>query len=301
MPDWQNRIDRETPPGIRAEHALRYAAAAPIVQASAAWLDLGCGTGLAAADGLGATFEGRAVLIDVAEDALALARQTVPVSAENVVAVVADLSDAAQLDRVREALPDDGGPACVTCFETIEHLETFAPLVELLVELAQERRCTVVLSVPNDAFWAVDSPHHKTTWGEGAVEELRRLLPAEHRLVRQVALQGSALVGPDEDTQEVAMVSAKADVPTHLLLAFGERADALAITSRVLQTDLDEQRRWERQRESDLRYYAAQAKAAESEAERLLARVQELESRLGKASATSAEPPSAASASSGGA
>lgn len=285
MPDWQERIDRETRPAIRAEHELRYAAAAPIVQRSSAWLDLGCGTGLAAAAGIGTTFDGCAVLVDADEGAVELARTTVV--GREIVALTADLAAADGLELVRERFiaAAAGEPACVTCFETIEHLATFVPLMELLVELAEQHRCTVVLSAPNDAFWAIENPHHTTMWSEGAVEELRRLLPADHVLVQQVALQGSALVRSDDDTQEVAMVSATAAVPTHLLLAFGARSGELAITTRVVQTDLDEQRRWERQRESDLSYYAAQAGAAQTQLATLQGRIQELEDRLQGASA----------------
>ena len=295
MPDWQERINRETRPAIRAEHELRYAAAAPIVHASDAWLDLGCGIGLAAGAGIGATYEGLALLVDVDEGALEIAGRSIV--AREVVTLAADLTAAAALEQVRERLlaAAGDGPACITCFETIEHLATFAPLVELLVELASRHRCTVVLSVPNDAFWAVENPHHATMWGEGAVEELRLLLPGDHVLVQQVALHGSALARSDDDTQEVAMVSATAEVPTHLVLAFGERAGELAMTSRVVQTDLDEQRRWERQRESDLRYYAAQADAAQERLTALQARVGELEDELERASAgAGGAPPSPA-------
>ena len=45
MPDWQERITRDTEPAIRVEHQLRYSLAAPLVHASALWCDLGCGTG----------------------------------------------------------------------------------------------------------------------------------------------------------------------------------------------------------------------------------------------------------------
>ena len=48
MSDWQERITRETAPAIRAEHELRYRIGAPLIAASAGMGDLGCGTGLAA-------------------------------------------------------------------------------------------------------------------------------------------------------------------------------------------------------------------------------------------------------------
>jgi SAM-dependent methyltransferase len=259
MPDWQERITRETAPSIRVEHELRYAAAAPIVHASAVWADLGCGTGLAAAAGLAAAYEGCAVLVDVDEGAVEQARSVV--EAATIVALAADLADPRDLARVRTQLlaaaPE--GDRCVTCFETIEHLASFVPLVELLVELAEHADCSVVASVPNDAFWAIENPHHATRWGEGAVEELRGLLPADHVLAHQIALQGSALTraGAADATREVAEVAIARGVPTHFVLAFGPRADALAAAPRIVQADLSEQRRWERQRESDLAYAEA--------------------------------------------
>jgi hypothetical protein len=264
MPDWQERITRETAPAIRVEHELRYAAAAPLVHASAAWADLGCGTGLAAAAGLGTPYGGTALLVDVDEGAVEQARTTVP--AETAVPLVADLTDPAALAQVRAQLlaatPD--ARRCVTCFETLEHLSSFVPLVELLVELAEQGDASVVASVPNDAFWAIENPHHATTWGEGAVEELRSLLPADHVLAQQVALQGSALARAGDELEEVASVRIAGGVPTHFVLAFGPDAALLATAPRVVQADLAEQRRWERQRESDLAY--AEARIGELEA-----------------------------------
>ncbi len=263
MPDWQQRITRETAPAIRVEHELRYAAAAPLVHASAAWCDLGCGNGLAAAAGLGRPYAGTALLVDADESAVEQARTTIP--AQQLEPLVADLADASALERVRAQLlaaaPDDR--RCVTCFETIEHLATFAPLVRLLVELAEQADTSVVASVPNDAFWALENPHHATTWGEGAVEELRSLLPTDHVLVQQLALQGSALARPGTETEEVASVCVADGVPTHFLLAFGPDAAMLATAPRIAQTDLGEQRRWERQRESDLAYFEARVRELE--------------------------------------
>lgn len=284
MPDWQERITRETAPAIRVEHELRYAAAAPLVHASGVWADLGCGTGLGAAAGLGADYGGTALLVDVDERAVEQAASTV--RAQLVVPLAADLTSAPDLERVRaqllEASPD--GRRCVTCFETIEHLASFVPLVELLVELAAEHATTVVASVPNDAFWSIENPHHRTTFGEGAVEELRSLLPADHVLAHQVALQGSALARPGSTADEVASVRIEAGVPTHFLLAFGPAAEELAAGPRVVQADLAEQRRWERQRESDLRYTQDAWEQLEREIARVAefrAYIHELEERLG--------------------
>lgn len=283
MPDWQERITQETAPSIRVEHELRYAAAAPIVHASAAWCDLGCGTGLGAAAGLGVPYAGSALLVDVDESAVEQARTTV--AAEVVLPFTADLTDSDDLARVRDALiAAADGRRCVTCFEVIEHLATFVPLVELLVELAERHDVSVVASVPNDAFWAIENPHHVTAWGEGAVEELRSLLPADHVFAHQVALQGSALVRPGATAEEVASIHIGDGVPTHFLLAFGPDAGLLATGPRVVQADLAEQRRWERQRESDLFVMADTTERLKRETARvaeLRAYVRELEERLG--------------------
>lgn len=293
MPDWQERITRETAPAIRVEHELRYAAAAPLVHASAAWCDLGCGTGLGAAAGLGRPYAGTAILVDVDEGAIEQARMTV--EADALVALTADLADPAGIERVRAELlgaaPE--GRRCVTCFETIEHLPSFVPLVELLIELATEHDTSVVVSVPNDAFWSVDNPHHRTTWGEGAVEELRSLLPAGHVVAQQVALQGSALARPGAPADEVASVRIEADVPTHVLLAFGPGADALAAAPRVVQADLSEQRRWERQRESDLQLLEETTERLKQEIARVAefrVYIHELEDRLGLPRAGEQQP-----------
>ncbi|MGN6189345.1 MAG: class I SAM-dependent methyltransferase [Conexibacter sp.] len=264
MPDWQQRITRATAPSIRVEHELRYAAAAPLVHASALWCDLGCGTGLAAAATLGRPFEGTAVLVDRDEDAVREAQQAI--EARELVALTADLADRAELERLRARLDAAApqGRRTVTCFETLEHLASFAPLAALLVELARQDDCTVVLSVPNDAFWAIENPHHATAWGDGAVAELRSLLPADHVLVHQVALQGSALVRPGETASEVASVALADGEPSHFLIAFGAAADQLAAAPRVVQADLAAQRRWERQRDSDLAYAEARVEQLEA-------------------------------------
>jgi len=283
MPDWQERITRETAPSIRVEHELRYAAAAPLVHASAAWSDLGCGTGLGAAAGLGVPFAGTALLVDVDEAAVEQARATV--MAQAVIPLTADLTSSADLARVRDELTGAAdGRRCVTCFETIEHLATFVPLVELLVELAEQHDTSVVASVPNDAFWAIENPHHVTTWGEGAVEELRSLLPSGHIVARQVPLQGSALARAGETTEEVASVRIGDGVASHFLLAFGPDAEQLATAPRVVQADLAEQRRWERQRESDLQLMQDTRDRLKQEIARVAefrTYIHELEERLG--------------------
>ena len=287
MPDWQERITRETEPEIRVEHQLRYELAAPAVEQAHVWADLGCGNGVAAAAALRGRMPARAVLVDLDERAVATAREETGI--EDAVALQADLSSPADLERVRAALlSGDGGGGVVTCFETVEHLPTFVPLLELLVDLAEQHGFTVFLSVPNDAFWSIDNPHHVGAWGEGAFEELRRLLPAEHVLVKQVPLSGSALVDAAQEAAPPRTVEVELDpagVPTHLLAGFGPERGLLQPAARATQTDLVEQRRWVRQRESDLTYmkeYLAENERMSGEFAEWRAYIHELERRLGE-------------------
>jgi 2-polyprenyl-3-methyl-5-hydroxy-6-metoxy-1,4-benzoquinol methylase len=278
--EWQERITAETAPSIRIEHELRYAMAAPLVRTADTWLDLGCGAGVAAAAALGGAGPARAVLVDASADALAEAGRAVP--ADEVETVKADLAGEAGLDAVRAAL-GDARDGVVTCFEVIEHLESFVGVVELLVELASERGFTVVLSVPNDAFWPVESPWHKTMWGEGSLEELRRLLPSEHVVARQVPLQGSSIVPEGTAALEPPGFAARDDaVASHFIVALGPRCAELGAHSAVVQADLAEQRRWERQREANLAFYEHHIQWAEREFGDWRTYINELEKQLGR-------------------
>lgn len=256
MTDWQERITRETEPAIRAEHDLRYRIAAPLVLGSASWCDLGCGTGLAAAEALGDGFAGRAVLVD--RDADAVAQATAAVRAGQVQGLTADLTDPAGLGAVRDALIAGEAPRAVTCFEVVEHLKTFVPLLETLVELAGEHDTTTLLSVPNDAFWAIENPFHETMWSEGAFAELRTLLPDGAVVAHQLSLTGSGVVVDDEERSHDVTVALGDGVPTHFLAAFGPRAAELRGAVVVEQADLDEQRAWVRRRDSDLLHLIAE-------------------------------------------
>jgi hypothetical protein len=254
-PDWEERISRGTNPAIRIEHETRYRMAVPVIRDAPVWCDLGCGNGIAAAAALGDPFAGRAVLVDVAEDALRQAEREI--EAARTVIVVADLTAGAELQRVRDAvLDEDVAGGCVTCFEVVEHLTSFVPLVEMLVELSERHGFTVALSVPNDAFWSIENPFHHTMWGEGAFEELRRLLPEEHVVAHQFALQGSVARVDSEGSgrHAIEFESAAGVAPTHFLVGIGPGATRLAGAAAVGEADLVEQRRWERQRESDLAF-----------------------------------------------
>jgi 2-polyprenyl-3-methyl-5-hydroxy-6-metoxy-1,4-benzoquinol methylase len=256
MPDWQERITRDTQPALRVEHALRYRLAAPLVAGAATWCDLGCGNGVAAADALGGAFTGRSVLVDVEPSAVQAA--AAEVGGDDAVTLVADLNEVAEVEKVRSALLDGAAPRVVTCFEVVEHLRTFVPLVEMLAALAEEHDTTVLLSVPNDAFWALENPYHETMWGEGAFDELRRLLPKGTQLVRQVALSGSAVVPVDAPADATVPVTVDpSGVPSHFLAVMGPQAGSVDVVAGVGQVDLDGQRAWERQREADVAYLQA--------------------------------------------
>jgi SAM-dependent methyltransferase len=286
VPDWQERITRETEPAIRVEHQLRYALAAPIVHDSALWCDLGCGTGVGAARGLGGRLPARTLLVDVDDAALEQARRELP--GENVSTMQADLSSADGVAAVTAALTEQAGDGAtvITCFECVEHLESFVPLVSALVQLAERHGFTVLLSVPNDAFWSIENPHHRTSWGEGAFEELRTLLPDEHVMLRQVVLQGSAVVRVDGEPElrPVDVELEAGGVPSHLLVAFGPDRERVALGAAVAQVDMEEQRRWERQREADLsmlKDYGTEIQAMSKELAEYREYIHDLERRLG--------------------
>ncbi len=259
MSDWQERITRETAPGIRVEHELRYRLAAPLIASSAVWADLGCGNGLAAAAALEGSEPPTAVLVDIEQGVVERAAKEL--SRTNSKQLVGDLTSSADLQRIADALLALDGERVVTCFEVLEHLQTFVPLLQWATALSREG-ATFVLSVPNDAFWSIQNPHHHTSWGEGAFEELRRLLPAEQTLLRQVALTGSALAewnAPPTNHDVLVPAGGEGSVPTHCIAAFGPRHEQVWRGALVAQTDMLAQRRWERQRESDLAVMQAQA------------------------------------------
>jgi len=270
MSDWQERITHETAPAIRADHELRYRSAAPLILSHGPWADLGCGNGLAAAAALGQARPTRTVLVDV--EAQAVARAALELGLPDATQLAADLTDPEDLGRISEALLAFEGQPVVTCFEVIEHLSSFLALLEWAGALAREHAATFVMSVPNDAFWSIQNPYHLTTWGEGAFEELRRLLPAEQTLLRQVALSGSALTSWNGESERHALaveVGGPEAVATHFILAFGPRQHKVHRGALVVQSEMLEQRRWERQRENDLALMQKVAREHDAEIEAL--------------------------------
>lgn len=273
MPTWEARVSRGTAPADRVDAELRYALAAPLVGAAALWVDLGCGTGVAA----GAAFAGlgggggaaaRAVLVDNSAEALREAEREVGL--EVVAAVEADLATAAGAGAARSAIEGAGvsGPRVVTCFDVLHQLADFTALVDLLVALGADGDTTVLIAVPDDAAGALDDPHRASAWSAGAAEELRRVLPAGAVALRQVPVRAAAIV-PEGAAASVALgevvVSAE-DAPSHHLLAFGPGAASVAPAGRARPADLDAERGDALRRASDLAYLEARLAQASAPA-----------------------------------
>jgi SAM-dependent methyltransferase len=244
MTDWEARVTRGTAPADRVDAELRYAVAAPLLRDAALWVDLGCGTGVAAGAALaaGGRPRARAVLVDHDAEALDVARQEC--GAEVAAVVHADLGTPAGAAAVRDALTELGGagPAVVvTCLHVLHQLADFTALVELLLALGDDG-AAVLVSVPDDAAGALDDPHRRSAWSAGAAEELRRLLPAGAVSLRQVAVRAGAIVpaGGGSVAVPLADVTIEAEAPAAAhLLAFGPGAERLAPAGLARAADLE--------------------------------------------------------------
>ena len=259
MPAWDSWVKVGTRPAYEIEADLRYAFVAPVVAEASFWVDLGCGAGSAAAEALGPGHAGDVIMVDADDDALEQARREL--REVRVTTLGADLASEIGVAAVKDAIGDRAS-GVVTCFETLADLETFVPAVDLLIGLAQAH--TVVLSVPNDAFWSVDQPLRRTTWGEGAFEELRRLVPAAHLRLDQVPLAASAIAPPAES--EVALGPVRLDaqrVPSSILLAFGPGHERLLPLATARMSDAGEERRVERERASQMAFLIERVKDLE--------------------------------------
>jgi hypothetical protein len=196
MPTWEDRIKQSSEPALRAERDARYRYAAPAIAAAKIWCDVRLdGDAPEPPEG----FDGEVLVLDP--------------------------SDVQQLKGKKDVV--------VTCFDVIERLDNFAPLVEALESL---KNATVLLSVPNDVAGS-------SAWGEGAFAELRSLLPDGHTVAEQTALAGSAIG------------SADGGAPTHFIATWG--GGALEGVRDVVELGLDEQRDWVRRQLADLAYYKA--------------------------------------------
>jgi hypothetical protein len=219
------------------------------------------------------------VLVDNDAEAIATARREL--GAADAVALTTDLASPDGLARVREHVGGEEGTV-VTCFEVIEHLERFVPLVTMLCELVESGGTTVVLSVPNDAFWNMRNPYHLAAWGEGAMDELRSVLPPGHLVLHQVALSGSAVLAEGaEERFEVAVPARGAGPPTHFVVAMGAQAEQVRPGAQVAQVDVVAHRSWERQREAHLAVAEATAQRQAQWFKEWREYIHELERRLG--------------------
>ena len=153
---------------------------------------------------------------------------------------------------------------------------SFVPLVEMLVELTAEHGFTVAISVPNDAFDAVDNPYHRTIWGDAAFQELRAILPRDHVVAPQFTLNGSTVLAPGRagEHMEASLNVSAGEVPSHHLAAFGPRVATLSSSVGVVQSDRTAERGWTRQREGNLAYYQRQYASTYDE---LRSRIQAME------------------------
>lgn len=271
MAPWEERITQTTTPAIINEHRIRYRFAAEAIRESLIWADLGCGAGVAAEGLLQEPFAGKLVLVDLDEGAVREAQ--VLLRAHETAALRGDLTSLTDLKTVTDLLLRESQerPGCVTCFELIEHLPNFVPLLETLIELSRGDY-TVVLSVPNDAFWSLDNPHHAARWSGAAFDEFRRNLPPDHVLALQFPLTGSCIQPvvsePARITHDCAFEAGSDGVPSHYIAAFGPSAARLGSVAGVVQLDLDRQRAWERQREADLDYFRARVEQLEADRDR---------------------------------
>jgi len=215
----------------------------------------------------------RVVLTDAEPDALAEATRAF--APRDVEASTIDLTSNAALSQLADRLAGGQGPVVITCFEVIEHLSDFVPVIEWLTAMAADG-ATVAISVPNDVFTAVKNPFHVTMWGSSTVAELRDLLPADHVVASQVALSGSVISsGRAVDLSERIAATTDA-VPLQYLMGFGPEADRFAPNAVVMPTDVAAQRVWERQREVDNAYYRTEAGAVAALRERVAALEAEL-------------------------
>ena len=163
---------------------------------------------------------------------------------------------AALAEQVRQAPPG----ATVGALGVLDLLDHLAPLLDALRGAAQAG-ATVVLTVPNTPYTGVGR-----AWSEGAVEELRSLLPAGHRLLHAVPLAGAALVEPGEEAAFAGLEARVrlAAVASTAVLAFGPRAGELAGTAAVEAVDLAAERAERRRLEADNAFLTA--RVAELEA-----------------------------------
>ena len=279
MPDWQERITHDTPPQIRLEHGVRYAAAAPPDRRQPGLVRSRLRHRPRAAEALGDSHPGRALLVDLAEEAI---RRRGAVEAGEVHALRADLTDEQDLTLVRGQL------ARRARRNGLHHLlrgdrasATFVPLAGAAHRGSRRRPAHRLLSVPNDAFWSMQNPFHRTAGAKGRStsccaccrtttcfdQQSRsrdRLVPADG--TGRVTTAGRASTSTRSRPDALLAASAPRAKPARRA---GCWRGARPSTSR---------RTWERQRECDLAFFRALGSQASCEAART--RRRRRESRL---------------------
>jgi hypothetical protein len=179
----------------------------------------------------------------------ALADDRAPLDAA---ALAGDPPDAEALATALRDQAQEG--SVIACIGVLERLSGFASVVHTLVALAAERQATVVLALPNDVLVDAAEGGRSSVWGEGAVSELRGLLPSDHVAFHLLALRGAALV-PADGAQELSVevdADGRAATPAGFVLAFGPRAQRLQAAATVAAADLTAERAHERARTAEL-------------------------------------------------
>jgi hypothetical protein len=177
----------------------------------------------------------------------ALAGGNVPLDAA---ALAGDPPDA---DALVEALREQAREGSViACVGVLERLASFAGVVHALVAAA-ERQATVILALPNDAVAEAATGERRSVWGDGAVAELRGLLPTDHVAFNLLALRGAALVPVGAEVGvNVGVEATRAVAPAGFVLAFGPQAQQLQAAASVVAADLTAERSHERARTAEL-------------------------------------------------
>lgn len=287
--DHFERVTAASDRSVRVEHELRYQWASSAIRSSGKWIDLGCGTGIGVSAIDNADLE-KLVLVDVSEEALEAAIMRVEQRDADVDRHCLDLSDAHDLAKLEGELRSMER-AVITCFEVIEHLESYDRLIEVLARLVKERDFTCFISVPNDAFFGAENPFHLSKWSKSAFHQLVQFLPGPVKIFYQGAVSGSAIESVSDDgtwrpplelpvaPNESDSDSRRGPAPSHFLASFGSLADFAGSVAAGHPRDEGIRRAWERQRESDCEYFRTRLFQREEEVALLQARIAEMEAR----------------------
>ena len=252
MPDWQERITRETPPQIRLEHVVRYAAAVPLIAARLVVRPR-------LRDGPRGRGGGRRA------EARALRRRRRRRWRSEAAARFPDAeattsrstSRATTACRPCAICSRTGDGPCITCFELIEHLDDFGPLcassssapsgsdgrAQRAERLAQRSR----ESVPRGDV------------GRGLARGAAPLLPASTRARagrdRRLCAPRQPTTAPRDVTVDVRLEPVAG--PSHMLRRVRPACRRGRAPRRAKVVDADEHALWERQREAELAFFEA--------------------------------------------